>query len=212
MELINLFWAAAGCVVAWLTLRVSLILLPTKNAKDKQRKAKAEHLFRRISIILVVCFTVIILVASAFGIKRWMAHREEEKLKSFLEESQSFELTIYANPRDFNRTKLNNYWVPIEQGGQAAEDIENAVQRLLARGWYYGKESKFESFEFESVVISGDKAEVKTRERWYLPIYHDKDGSPVTERKAEQSWEATYFLQKVNGKWLIKDTTLPYKK
>ena len=95
--------------------------------------------------------------------------------------------------------------------GKAAKDIECAVERLVQEGRYYGSDSKLESFEFDSVHVSGDQAEASTREAWYLPLYTSKDNSRIKERKAEQSWTAKYYLKRINGRWLIQDTTLPYK-
>ncbi|HMG76982.1 MAG TPA: hypothetical protein VK582_26145 [Pyrinomonadaceae bacterium] len=144
--------------------------------------------------------------------RRWMIHHEEETVKRVLRESQSYELILYTNPKEFKRNQLELYWVSVEQGGKTAKDIECAVKRLLLEGRYYGKDSRVESFDFDSVSINGDNATAETRESWHLPLYSATDGIQISDRRAEQSWKAKYYLRRINGKWLIEDTTLPYKK
>src|SRR5205085_11338198 len=111
----------------------------------------------------------------------------------------------------FSRNLLNSYWLPAEHGGQTAQDVEDTIQGLLEDHRYYGPESRSESFEFLAVRLSGDRAEVDTREHWYMPFYNE-DGSLVAGRNPQQAWTATYTLRKLNGKWLIQETTLPYKR
>ena len=212
MEFLNFYIGAAGCLLAWVGLRLTLILLPTGTEKAKKRKEKAERFIRKVSIGLVLSFVILALIGTGFVIRRWMIHREEETVKRVLRESQSYELSLYTNPKEFKPSQLDLYWVSVEHGGKTAKDIECAVKRLLLEERYYGKDSNVESFDFDSVNISGDKATIETRESWHLPMYSATDGTQISGRRAEQSWKAKYYLKKNNGKWLIEDTTLPYKK
>lgn len=136
---------------------------------------------------------------------------EEAEVRRVVKESQLYEcLGLYTEPKAFDRNQLRKYWVMPEHGGQEVEKIEASIQRLLNKGWRYGKDSKLERFEFRSVRISprGDTADVETRERWYLPLYRE-DGSRVLERNAHLNTEPIYTLRKVNGIWLIQATTNP---
>lgn len=211
MDLVNFYIAAVACFLTWMGLRLMLRLSP-KDEKGQRRKAKAEKWFRKISIVLAVSFLVIVAIIIGINIKRWKHHREEETVKRLLKESLLYELNLYINPTAFNRSQLDAYWLPVEQGGKTTKDVDCALQSLLFQGWHYGKESKYETFEFESTNVSGDRAEIKTREKWYLPLYSAKDESLVKERRRYQEWQPTYFLWKVNGKWLIQDSTIPYTK
>jgi hypothetical protein len=138
---------------------------------------------------------------------------DEAAIKRTLKDAVIFEcLTIYRLPEDFQtkyRNELSRYWLPIEQGGKAVEAIEASVLRLIRKGWRYGAASANEAFERRSIRIIGESAKVSTRERWYLPIT-DKDGKAVEKRNAIQTWHVDYVLKKVNGQWLIADSTAPY--
>jgi len=137
----------------------------------------------------------------------------EQQVRQAVYDSQVFETTtIYGKPKAFNRSQLSKYWVPIEQGGRAVPKIEAAVQRQLKRGVHYGSESKVETFDFIFVKIlpPGDYAEVRTRERWYVPVFRE-DGTRVTDRAPYLGpYEVDYTLRKINGRWLIQSNGTPY--
>lgn len=137
---------------------------------------------------------------------------DEEQIKKVVIDSQMNEvLSIYVNPKTFSEDDLNKYWLPPELGGTGSERIKKSVKRLREKRWRYGDDSKVELFEILSVNISGDEAEVRTSERWFLPLY-DYDGNRIMERNPYLSLgRVNYKLRKVNGKWLIQDTTAPYR-
>jgi len=207
MELLNYLIPAGALLVAWASFRLT-VLLQTKNDKDKRRKAKADRLLRKVTIVLAVLLVIGLSIAAFGSFKRWKMRKDEQAIKGLVRESQTYEIVLYTNPQAFNRSQLDPYWMP---DSKATRNIDCAVQRLLDKGLHYGTDSKVESFDFDSVQISGDQAEASTREAWYLPLYSMKDNSRVTETRAEQSWNAKYYLKRINGKWLIQDTTLPYK-
>jgi hypothetical protein len=104
---------------------------------------------------------------------------EELEVKRVVKESQLYEtLTIYTNPDSFDKSKLSQYWVPVELGGKEIKNVEAAVDRLLKKGWRYETASRVELFEYRYVKVfaPGDYAEVGTIERWYLPTCKE-DGS-----------------------------------
>ncbi|MDX2181534.1 MAG: hypothetical protein SFV18_18210 [Bryobacteraceae bacterium] len=138
---------------------------------------------------------------------------DETEIRRVVRESQLFEtLRIYVAPKAFDRSKLNDFWVPADRGGRAIQNIEAAVQRQISRGTHYGDESKVEMFEIFSLAIfsPGDYAEVRTKERWYVPMYRD-DGSRVVERSPFLGpYQVDYTLRKIDGKWLIQSAGTPY--
>jgi len=138
---------------------------------------------------------------------------DDEQIRRVLTDSQFIEtLIIYVNPANFDKTLLTKYWVPENKGGKAIVQVENSVRRLLDKGWHYAKESANEQFEIRSVTIfpPGDVADVRTRERWYVPMV-DKDGNIVRERDAVLEYPAvTYRLVKMDGKWLVQKSSAIY--
>ncbi len=137
---------------------------------------------------------------------------DEAEVRRVVKESQFYEtLTLYVNPKDFNKDQLNKYWLPSEQGGKEIKEVESAVQRLLSKGMHYGKESKAERYEFRYVRIFSprDYAEVGTIERWYVPAYRE-DGSRVLGRNEYLGpYPVDFTLRKINGAWLIEEASNP---
>jgi DNA-binding winged helix-turn-helix (wHTH) protein len=138
---------------------------------------------------------------------------EESTIRGVLRDSQTFEsLNVYVNPERFRRQELARYFVMPEFGGKAAQNIEAAVARQLQRGLHYGSDSKLLSFEVLNVRIPapGDYAEVRTRERWYLPSYRS-DGTRAPEKSPYFGpYEIDYTLRKLDGKWLVQFASNPY--
>jgi len=129
-------------------------------------------------------------------------------VKRTIKESQITEfLKIYRAPAHFDHSLLKRYWLP---GSEAFEDVQICLKHLRTERWHYGIGSSLLVFEFRSVNIFGDHAEVGTREHWNLPMVH-ADGSPVHERNSDQGpYEVDYSLTKVKGRWLVTSTTTPY--
>ena len=208
MDILNYFYPAGALIVAWGTFRLTVLLLPNRTAKDKRRKEKAERLLQKITIVLVLLFAGSVIFGGLAVYKRWRIRREEETIKETLKQAEIYELRLYANPKAFEPNQTDAYWVKDSKG---AKDVACTAITLVVENRYYGDDSKLESFYVDTVQILDDHAEATTREAWYMPLYLSKDGSRFKERKAEQTWKATYYLRRINGKWLIEDTTLPYK-
>jgi hypothetical protein len=137
---------------------------------------------------------------------------DEAEARNVVKESQLVEtLTLYTDPKAFDRKELSRYWVPESQGGKEIKQVEASISRLLEKHWHYARESKCELFEFRyaRVYAPGDYAEVGTIERWHLPL-HNEDESPVLERNVNLGpIPIDYGLKKINGVWLIEETTVP---
>lgn len=141
------------------------------------------------------------------------APSDKDEVRRVVLESQVYELrTIYTNPKAFNREMLNKFWVPVNSGGQAALNIEASVQKQLKRKLRYGTESKVEMFDFIDVSIlpPGDYAEVRTRERWYAPVYREDTGRAFDKPPFLGPYQVDYTLRKINGRWLVQWTSTPY--
>lgn len=140
------------------------------------------------------------------------APADEATIRRMLQESQLYECRVlYTNPQAFNRSKMSRYWVAAEQGGKAVVDIEATIANLLNKGLRYGSDLRLELFDIRSIRVfaPGDYAEVETTERWYLPVYR-KNGERFWDRQADQNWNLTYYVRKLNGTWLIQASTAPY--
>lgn len=136
----------------------------------------------------------------------------KEEIRRVVTDSQLNEtLKIYVYPSNFDRSLLGRYWVPESKGGKAIVKIENSVRRLVDRGWHYDKESANEKLDILSIKVwpQGNVADVRTHERWYVPMV-DAEGMPVKDREPFLEYSCTYRLLRVDGKWLIMTTTVPY--
>lgn len=138
---------------------------------------------------------------------------EEEEIRRVVYDSQFAEtLVIYGNPKNFDRSLLTQYWVPVEKGGKALEKVLNAVRRLVRDNHHYSKDSENELFDIRSIRISpeGDRAEVRTRERWYLLLV-DENEKRVKGRDPVFEYPVRYTLIKMDGRWLIETNSGPYR-
>lgn len=137
---------------------------------------------------------------------------DEAEAKRVVKESQLAEtLAIYVNPISFDTGLLPKYWVPAESGGKEINEVRAAISRLTSHGTHYGSQSKCELFEFlqARVYAPGDYAEVRTIERWYIPLFR-ADGTPVLEHNDYLGpQQIDYKLRKINGSWLIQESTTP---
>lgn len=75
----------------------------------------------------------------------------------------------------------------------------------------YGKEARAEVFEvrMSRILPPGTDGEVRTREKWYVPIYR-KEGDRVLDRNVYLAYDVDYTLKKANGRWRIVSTSTPY--
>lgn len=137
---------------------------------------------------------------------------DEAEVMRVVKESQVYEtLGIYTNPEAFDRSQMNRYWLPVEQGGKAIPPIEASVARLRKNGWRYSSESRLEIFDFRYVRVFSprDYAEAGTSERWFVPTVR-ADGSRVENRNVYLGvYDVDYTLRKVDGRWLIEENSTP---
>src|SRR5439155_819405 len=135
---------------------------------------------------------------------------DEEQIRRIVRDSQFNEtLGIYENPSTFDKTLLTTYWLPEGKGGKAIVQVEESIRRLLEKHWRYSKDSANEMFEIRSVKIYPDGvAEVRTRERWYLPVVDEQDHI-VTQRDPILDYQVVYRLVKVDGNWLLLSNSTP---
>jgi hypothetical protein len=146
------------------------------------------------------------------GAAEFHSFPDETEIKRVVMESGMREIAFYMNPESYDKNLLHLYWLLPEEGGKATDHIDASIARLLNKGWHYGKEAKADLFEFRSVRLfpPGDCGEVRTRERWQLPLYR-KDNNRVWERNLTHGpYEVDYALRKINGKWRIQSTNAPY--
>ncbi|SRR6266404_1556149 len=137
---------------------------------------------------------------------------EQEEIRKVVKDSQFNEtLKIYVFPSSFDKALLAKYWVPENKGGKAIVQVESSVGRLLDRHWHYSQESINEQFSIREIIVfaPGDVADVRTRERWYVPMIDD-DGKLVKERDSILEFVCTYRLLKIDGRWLIQKSSCPY--
>lgn len=144
------------------------------------------------------------------GVSYYQYNVEAQKIKKVVLDSQLEEFEIYKHPETYSYEKVTAYFMTVEQGGLNLPKIDRAVNRLIKNGWRYSDETKSEWFEFLDIDIWGDSAEARTVERWYAPLI-DKDGKLIPGRKPKLEWRAAYLMKKVDGKWLVRETTTPYK-
>lgn len=138
---------------------------------------------------------------------------DEEEIRRAVTDSQFHEmLIIYVNPKTFDQALLAKYWVPENRGGQAIVKVQSSVQRLLDKKWRYANDSANELFEIRDIRIfpPGDVAEVRTRERWYVPMI-DEHGRLVRERDSVLEFPVRYRLLKKDGRWLILTSSAAYR-
>jgi hypothetical protein len=138
---------------------------------------------------------------------------DEEEIKRVVHDSQFAEtLVIYGNPKNFDRSLLTQYWVPVEKGGKALEAVLNAIRRLVRDNQHYSKESENELFDIRSVRIEpdGNSAVVRTRERWYVLLV-DENEKRVKGHNPVLEYPVRYTLIKMDGRWLIETNSTKYR-
>jgi hypothetical protein len=137
---------------------------------------------------------------------------DKVEVERVIRESQLFEtLTLYTNPKSFDKDQLSKYWVPIDQGGEAIKQVEANVRNLLNKRQHYGKESKNVTLAILSVDINParDYADVQTRERWFIPLYDENEVRVPNRPPYYEGNPIDYTLRKIEGRWLIQSNSTP---
>jgi DNA-binding winged helix-turn-helix (wHTH) protein len=157
-------------------------------------------------------FSVVLIPLVLVSVLAWMwfPQNHESEIRRVVEESQKFEsLVLYNNPAGVEEAQFGKYWVA-ETDLNSDVDVRKVragVQRLIREGKYYGKESKCEQFDFQSVDINEAKdfAVVKTLEKWFLAEYL-ADGT-ILKNKTVGPYAVTYTLRRTDGRWLIEKSS-----
>ena len=217
---------AAAAIIAWVSLRWMVGALPP-GEDEARRKADYRWWMRAVEVVFVIVMLVAggAMLGWCFRAKQStipaptqkvpsVSAAEEAELRRVVRESQMFEfLTLHRAPDRTNRDDLKKYWLPTQAGGREIINVEESLDRLARRGWHYGPESQAEQFAVMAVsLINFDTARVETRERWFLPIY-DKSGRRVPGKNFYFGpYDVAYTLRKVDGQWLIAESTTPRAK
>lgn len=178
------------------------------------------------TVLLTLCLLTVILIPVSFSAAEAISvgqgqsdsrtqtnSNDEEEIRRVVTDSQFNEmLIIYVNPATFDRRLLTKYWVPENKGGEAMVKVQSSVRRLLNKRWHYDKESANEQFTIRNIKIfpPGDVAEVRTRERWYVPMVDDEERL-VMARSSVLEFSVEYRLLKVDGRWLVQNSSGPYR-
>ena len=170
---------------------------PAKESHTRRNFLKPAYIFTALFSIFVVLLLARFLFSSS----------DEQSIKRVIEESQKFEsLVLYNNPQSFEDVQLAAYWLPQTDFNSDFDirKIRAGVQRLINEGKYYGKESKCEQFEFQSIEINqtNDFAIVKTLEKWFIAEYW-KDGT-LHKNKTVGPYFVIYTVRKIDRQWLVE--------
>jgi hypothetical protein len=147
---------------------------------------------------------------TAYLARMWYAETDEQKIRKVVEESQKFEsLVLYNSPASVEEAQLNRYWLADNEFNSELDinKIRAGVQRLIREGKYYGKETRCEQFEIQSIEINEAKdfAIVKTLEKWFIAEYFT-DGT-LFKNKTVGPYFVSYTLRRKDGRWLIEKST-----
>ena len=210
------FIAIGGLLVGWFAAVTELLSWTPSTLRVKRRR-----------YILLVVF-----IALTFGGLFWklpdiipvvgacppavattpLTEKDSTSIRQLVEDASMVELRAYQNPEHFQIDLLKDYFVPSTDGGRAAEKIKNSIKRLRTKQLKYGPDARCEHFEVINIQFyASEVAEVITKEIWFFP-YHNAHGLLRNQRNPRMGWQPTYLVRKINGKWLIHDTTVPYKK
>lgn len=140
----------------------------------------------------------------------WSPQNDEKEIRRVVEESQKFEsLVLYSNPAAAEEAQFAKYWLAGTDlnSDNDIKKVRAGVERLIREEKYYGKESKCEQFDFQSVDINEAKdfAVVKTLEKWFLAEY--RAGGTLLKNKTVGPYAVTYNLRKTDGQWLIEKSS-----
>ena len=129
---------------------------------------------------------------------------DETEIEQIVTASQKFKyLGLFRDPKGLDRSALSTYWIPAAQGGDAAEKIVAADQRLAKYNLKYGPEWKSDRFEvLKPTLLSPEYARVYTNETWYLTVY--RNDARIQNCTPNFDGGAVYGLRKIDGRWLIQ--------
>ncbi|HEX8399679.1 MAG TPA: winged helix-turn-helix domain-containing protein [Pyrinomonadaceae bacterium] len=195
---------------------------PKKSASPSRNK----RFSRRIIIIGLVTIFVFCIIAGIWyfafnkssrrqsGQERIVVNSptDEAEIRRVITESQFYEnLTLYTHPHEFSEEKLNEYWLAESQGGKEIKEVKTSITRLQLAKQRYGEESKMLQFDFRFVKVFAprDYAEVGTIEKWFLPLYSSDGSRVINKNPVLGPYPVEYMLRKVDGHWLIEETTTP---
>lgn len=221
----NFILAVATLVYTASQPLVALLLATPKTWEEKLLRLRGLRLYWRTSTLFIVAFAFValmtIVVSDGPPTEPFAGQinddadsgeseptTDDAEIREVVKQSQMLEfLEFYGDPRNVNSHDLQKYWLP---GSEAAKDIQICLQRLNRQKRHYGPGSKLLDFDFRYVRIFNDRAEVGTREHWFLPLIH-ADGTPVRSRLPDQGpYSIDYTLRKVKSRWFLESTTTPY--
>jgi DNA-binding winged helix-turn-helix (wHTH) protein len=183
---------------------------PSRAAEtDREETGRIDPAMLRQRFLYVGAVAAGVLVLVAIG-WFWRIPSEADNVKRAVKDSQMFEsFVLYEDPASASEADLDKYWLT-DQFNDPNYDrhrIWESVEKLRNDGWHYGRESRCDQFDFQSVEVSkeGDMADVKTLEKWFVSIYQ-ADGS-LEKNKTIGPYFVRYLLHKVDGRWLIERST-----
>jgi hypothetical protein len=98
-------------------------------------------------------------------------------------------------------SKLNTEVLKGSRTGRALEENIDEVEKLRKHN-IYGEPVNLE-LKFLDVKIEGEKATVKTYERWMVSFYQQND-KKLVQKLGPDAYNETYHMVKLDGKWLIE--------
>ena len=178
--------------------------------ENKSRPEEESAYLPAVSRKALVFSALIFMVISGLLVWKWFPQNDEQEIRRVVEESQKYEsLVLYKSPASVIETNFNRYWLSESEFDSELDIIRvrAGVERLRREGRYYGKETKCEQFEFQSLEINetNDFAVVKTLEKWFIAEY-STDGALI-KNKTIGPYFVTYTLRKKNDRWLVEKST-----
>jgi len=120
------------------------------------------------------------------------------------------EFEAYENLPKVSMKSLLEYFY---KDGAALMAVEDILKKQSKRGWVLsnpGNPSTKRLIKTKVVQFDGKSAKVRTREYWFLRWWNDIESKyKYTYRETNTQ---TYFLEKINGKWLVVDDIRPNPK
>jgi hypothetical protein len=115
---------------------------------------------------------------------------------------RSLEVVLAAErePNDQRLRALND-----ALGQAALLVVRPEVEHLLSGGLHLGGQSGFELGVFETAFPSGDRALVRTHERW---VYDERNSDEHRTRCLVETSDQTYSLQQAGSDWQVTDIEL----
>lgn len=228
VTLVALLTGALSAAAGWLYVWWEINKVSGDASEELQRRATRYRLWMRRaswSTGVLLLLTAGVLIGQWFRsplqqpptpTSKTLSAADEAELRRVVRESQVLEfLTLERAPDKAGsyHDLLSKYWLSTADGGREIVNVQESVERLRQRGWHYGPESQVEQFAFMSIMLkTQEDAEVRTRERWSLPLY-DKAGRRVPgKNQFFGPYDVVYKLKLVNGQWLIAETTTPRSK